>query len=122
MGNSRYIKNIFKGVMISIIITMFLLLLLSFLMMVYELSESSYNLIFGIATTISLCIGSVIAAKYNSQRGYLTGMFTGLIFFIFIFFLSSLINGGVSLNKEVLFLLLINLVIGTISGMLGVNL
>lgn len=122
MENQKYFKNIIKGVMISIILTMLLLLILSFIMMIFELSEGNYNLIFGIVSSISLAVGAVIAAKYNQSKGWLTGLIIGIIFFIFLLFLSSLINGGFSLEKQELYRLLINLAIGTVAGMLGVNL
>lgn len=122
MENQKYFKNIIKGVMISIILTMLLLLILSFIMMIFELSEGNYNLIFGIVSSISLAVGAVIAAKYNQSKGWLTGLTIGLIFFIFLLFLSSLINGGFSLEKQEFYRLLINLSIGTVAGMLGVNL
>lgn len=122
MENQKYFKNIIKGVMISIILTMLLLLILSFIMMIFELSEGNYNLIFGIVLSISLAVGAVIAAKYNQSKGWLTGLIIGIIFFIFLLFLSSLINGGFSLEKQEFYRLLINLAIGTVAGMLGVNL
>jgi putative membrane protein (TIGR04086 family) len=122
MGNTRYVKTIFKGVMISIILTMFLLLLLSLIMMKFELSESNYNLAFGVITTISLSIGAVIASKFNERKGYLTGLLVGLTVYIFIFFLTSIINGGIALSIKDVYSLLISLFVGTISGILGVNL
>ena len=122
MESSKYIKTIFKGVMISIILTMFLLLLLSFFMIKFELTERNYNLVFIVITTLSLSIGAVIASKFNERRGYLTGFVVGVMFFLFIFLLTSIINGGMNIGKEMVYSLLINLGVGTISGMLGVNL
>lgn len=122
MEKSKYVKTIFKGVMVSIILTMFLLLLLSFVMMTFELSEKNYNLAFAVITTIALSIGAVIASKFNERKGYLTGFMVGVMFFIFIFFLTSIINGGISLGRGELYSLSISIFIGTISGILGVNL
>ena len=122
MDKGKYVKTIFKGVMVSIILTMFLLLLLSFVMMTIELSEKNYNLIFAIITMVALSIGALIASKFNEKKGYLTGFIVGIIFFIFIFFLRTIISGGITLGREEIYSLSISIFIGTVSGILGVNL
>lgn len=122
MDKGKYVKTIFKGVMVSIILTMFLLLLLSFVMMTIELSEKNYNLIFATITMVALSIGALIASKFNEKKGYLTGFIVGIIFFIFIFFLRTIISGGITLGREEIYSLSISIFIGTVSGILGVNL
>lgn len=122
MDKGKYVKTIFKGVMVSIILTMFLLLLLSFVMMTIELSEKNYNLIFAIITMVALSIGALIASKFNEKKGYLTGFIVGIIFFIFIFFLRTIISGGITLGREEIYSLSISIFVGTVSGILGVNL
>ena len=117
----RYFKIIVKGVLISIILTFLFLLVFSALMIVFDISEEKYNFIFGLITIISLGIGSVISSKYNEKKGFVTGGTIGVLFFIFIFLLSSIIGGDMSFNQNELIKFLMYVFVGTISGILGVN-
>ncbi|NLK95509.1 MAG: TIGR04086 family membrane protein [Clostridiales bacterium] len=117
----RYFKIILKGLLISIIITFAFLLVLSLIMVIFDLPEDKYNFIFGLISIIALVIGSVISAKYNEKKGFITGGVLGILFFIFIFLLSSIINGDMSFDTSDVIRFFMYFFVGTVSGILGVN-
>lgn len=120
--NGSFLKSIFKGLIISAILTLVLLLGLSLVMTMFELSEKAYNISYLVITILSLVIGAVIAAKSNENKGWLTGGTVGLLFFVFIYMLGSIVTGSFSFELVQLYKIGQYFMVGTIAGILGVNL
>lgn len=120
--NRSFIKSVLKGLMGAILITFMLLLILSLVMIKFELSQKVYSISFVVITTLSLVLGSILAAKSNGSKGWLTGGVVGILFFIFIFILGGIIGGSFSFGISGLYRLGSCLIVGTVSGMLGINL
>ena len=90
-------------------------------MIKFELSDNVYSIIFVVISALSLVVGSVIAARTNEEKGWLIGAVVGVLFFIFMFVLDSVINGGFTFDVIQIYKLLICTVVGSIAGILGVN-
>ena len=114
-------KGIVRGFLVSAIMTFFLMILLSIIMVIFDFSEGTYNYINKFITIGSLVIGTFIGAKIKGKKGWITGMILGIIFFIFIVLLKSIIIGKISFVGKTFTTLLFYIGISTVSGILGVN-
>lgn len=121
MSENSFIRGIIKGTLISVISTLFLLVFMAILMVIFDFSPKVYNFAYEFIAAISLVFGSIVAAKINKRKGWISGLFVGVVFFIFMILLGSIINGKLYLSSVEGYKLLIILSLGTISGILGVN-
>ena len=122
MEESSFGKSVLKGVAGAVLFTLMLLLILALVMTKFDLTNKVYNIVYILLMTISLVIGAVFAAKCNGSKGWLVGLTVGFIFFAFTYFLGAIVTGNISFEKVQLYKLGGNLLVGTIAGMLGVNL
>ncbi len=56
------------------------------------------------------------------KNGFINGLLVGLIYIIFIYLLSSIINNSFSLNLNSIIMIFSSLATGIIGGIIGVNL
>ena len=115
------IKNIFKGIMISIIVTCILLLVLSAILTYTSVDENIIKPAIIIITGISILIGSSICNLKIKKRGILNGTIVGGTYLILIYVLSSILNSNFALNMGAVTIMLIGMGLGIIGGILGVN-
>lgn len=120
--NRSFVKSVLKGWIGAVLLTFMLMLILSLAMIKFELNDNIYSIIFPVITVVSLVIGAVLAARNNGEKGWLTGGIVGLLFFIFIFVFSSVINGSFAFDITQIYKLIGCFGVGTISGILGINL
>lgn len=121
MKGRKFIKNIFKGAIGALILSGILLLILSIVMVNFDISKSIYNVIYRIIVIGSLVIGGVVTAKGNEQKGWLSGILVGVLFFIGVFILGAVVRGECSFNEIIFYRLIGYVTISGISGILGVN-
>lgn len=121
MSENSFFRGIIKGTLISVISTLFLLVFMAILMVIFDFSQKVYNYAYEFIAAISLVFGSIVAAKINKRKGWISGLIVGVVFFIFIILLGSIINGKLYLSSVEGYKLLIILSLSTISGILGVN-
>ena len=120
--NRSFVKSVLKGWIGAVLLTFMLMLILSLAMIKFELNDNIYSIIFTVITVVSLVIGGVLAARNNGERGWLTGGIVGLLFFVFIFVFSSVINGSFAFDITQIYKLIGCFGVGTIAGILGINL
>ena len=120
--NRSFVKSVLKGWIGAVLLTFMLMLILSLAMIKFELNDNIYSIIFTVITVVSLVIGAVLAARNNGERGWLTGGIVGLLFFGFIFVFSSVINGSFAFDITQIYKLIGCFGVGTIAGILGINL
>jgi len=117
----KFVKNIFKGAIGAMILSGILLLILSIVMMNVNMSKGIYGVVYRIIVIGSLVIGGVVTAKGNEQKGWLSGVLVGLLFFLGAYILGALVSGDWSSNPIILYRLIEYVVIAGIAGILGVN-
>ncbi|MGG7176458.1 TIGR04086 family membrane protein [Clostridium paraputrificum] len=122
MEEGKILKSVFKGLMGAVLLALILLLILSLIMTKFDLTEKVYSIVYVVITALSLVIGSVFAAKCNGRKGWLTGFLVGLMFFVCIHILGAIATGNISFDMAEMYKLGASITIGTIAGILGVNL
>ena len=122
MENSKYFKSVVKGTLGTIILSFIGISALSLLMTKLVFSKGIFNMIYVIISLCSLSLGAIIGAKKNEAKGWLVGFGVALGYYIVLFILSSSFSGEVTFKLFDLTKLVIALAVGTLAGMLGINL
>ena len=112
-GNTN-ITRIFKGSMFAIVITLILLFIYSLVLTFTNLSEKTINVYTIIITCISILIGSSISAKKIKKSGIINGGLVGLIYVLFIYVFSSILQTGFVLNISSMIITICGIVAGMI--------
>lgn len=115
------IKNIFKGVGISIIVTLIALLIFSVILTYTNVSESTIAPVVIVVTAISILCGSSISTKNIKKNGMINGGLIGLVYLLILYIISSILNWKFSLNMQSLIMILVGTVFGILGGIIGVN-
>lgn len=111
---------IVKGTIMGIAVTLAAMLLLSFVVLVFDLDDG-FSAPFA---TLSLALGTFAAAFYSARsvgsRGYLVGLTVGIISFLIVLLISLFVSKQ-SIGANTVFHLIIIVISSLIGGILGVN-
>ena len=110
------ILSLLKGLLISYIITAFILLLLAFLMLKLDLPSAVVSGGINFAYIISAFIGGFFVGKRLEQKKFMWGLVMGVCYFVVILLISLMMNRVSPLPLGNLFTVFI---ISSMSGMLG---
>ena len=120
-ASDKFIINIFKGVLISILITLFFLLVLSAILTYTNISETVIPVSIIVITAVSILMGSLLTTKRMKKKGMLYGGVIGVIYIILIYIVSSLISKGFGLNVYSILMIIFSIIAGMFGGILGIN-
>lgn len=115
------IKRILKGTLISIVITLILLIIYATILTYTKISEATIPTVTMLITAVSILIGSQMTTLHIKNNGIVNGAMVGLIYIVFIYMLSSIINGNFSLNVSAIIMMVASIIAGGIGGIIGVN-
>ena len=113
--------NLIKGVGISLIVTLLLLLIFATILTYTETGEETINPVIIIITAISILIGSSIGNIKIKKNGLINGGIIGGIYMLTIYLISSILNWNFSLNFQSILMIIIGMIFGIFGGILGVN-
>lgn len=115
------IKNIFKGVGISLVSTMVLLLIFSAILTYTNVSENTITPVIIILTAISILFGSSLANMKIRRNGLLNGGLVGGVYILTLYIISSVLNWKFSLNMQSIIMIVVGIIFGILGGIIGVN-
>ena len=118
--NNNLIK-IFKGIIISFILTLMLLFIFAIALTYTNIQEKTIAPIIIIITAISILIGSSISTIKIKKNGILNGGIIGLIYISIIYIISSLVQTGFTLNTTSILMIMFSILAGMVGGIVGVN-
>ena len=122
MENSKFFKSVLKGTTGSLILSFIGIAVLSLLMTKLVFSKGIFNMIYVIISLCSLSLGAMIGAKKNQSKGWLVGIGVAIGYYLVLFALASSFNSEITFKFFDLAKLFIALAVGTLAGMLGINL
>ena len=122
MENNKYFKSVVKGTVGTLIFSFIGIAVLSLLMTKLVFSKGVFNMVYVIISLCSLSLGAMIGAKKNESKGWLVGFGVALSYYLVLFILSSSFSGELDFKLFDFIKLIIALVVGTLAGMLGINL
>lgn len=115
------IKNVFKGIGISMIFTIICLFIFAILLTYTTISESTITPVIIIVTGVSILVGSSIGNSKIKKNGILNGALVGGGYILILYLLSSLLNVRFSLNMQSVIMIAIGVIFGILGGIIGVN-
>lgn len=115
------VKNILKGVGISLISTLILLIIFSIILTYTNIQENVINPVIMIITAISILIGSSIVNIKIKKNGLVNGALIGSIYIIVIYLISSILNWKFTINIQSVIMIVISVIFGILGGIIGVN-
>ena len=115
------ISSIIKGILISFITTIVLLLIFSIILTYTDISESFITPTIIVITAISIFIGSTISNSKIQKNGLLNGAIIGGIYLLSIYLISSIINQKFLMSMQSIVMIISGMICGMFGGILGVN-
>ncbi len=114
------LKYYLSGAILGVIVTAVMIMLFAAIMLFTEMDRALASPL----ATVSVAVGTFVAAFFTAykigDKGYKVGLIIGIICFVIITLIALFINkGGFSINS--LFHLIIFLLSGIIGGIIGVN-
>lgn len=122
MEKERFIKSIIKGSSFALLFSFISVVILSGIMVKVTFDKGTYNIIYVVISLLGLSIGSVIGAKKNQCRGWLVGAGVAVVYYVLLLLLCSILSGQWSLNTFEAFKFFSCIIVGVLSGMIGINL
>lgn len=92
-GNKSRAIHLLKSVLISYLITLFLLLIISFLMLQTGMSQGAISITVVISYILAVFPGSYYMGKHVEQKRYLWGLIVALLYFIVYIVISLIVKG-----------------------------
>ena len=121
VNENKTLINILKGVGISLIATVIMLIIFSIILTYTNIQESTINPVIMIITAISILIGSSLGNIKIKKNGLINGGLIGGIYIIIIYLISSILNWRFSLNLQSVIMIVTAVVFGILGGIIGVN-
>ena len=119
--DNKQIINIVKGVGISLISSLILLIIFAMLLTFTNIPESVVGPVVIVLTAISILLGSSISNMKIKKNGLLNGGLIGGIYMVTIYLISSILNWDFSLNLEALIFIVVGIAFWLLGGIIGVN-
>lgn len=117
----KTMTNLAKGVGISLLTTVILLLIFASLLTYTEISETMMNPVIIVITAISILIGSSIGNTKIKKNGLGNGALIGGIYIAVIYLISSIINWKFNLEMQSIIMIVVGMTFGILGGIIGVN-
>lgn len=111
-----------KGTVTSILITVPIFLLLSLAITLTEFPEEYISPAVFATVIVSIVVSGFLSTASAADKGWFNGSLVGFLYMLVAVILRWKLEGAITFNKDILTMLLTGVLIGSISGMAGLNL
>lgn len=111
-----------KGIVISFVITIILFYILGIILSCTSVPEKVINPGIIIITGVSILIATSIVTIKVQDKGMMRGGIIGAIYFVLIYFISSLLLKNFDINVYSAIMFVVSFLCGGIGGIVGINL
>lgn len=112
---------ILRGILISFIFTIFMLVIFATLLVYIDLSEQTISPVIITITGISILIGSSLGTRKLHKNGLLSGGIIGSSYILLLYLISSIVSSNFSINWVSIIMIIVGLIGGIFGGVIGVN-
>ena len=120
-SSNKFIKKIFKGVLISLVVSFVLLAIFAIVLTYTSVSENTIVPVIIVVTGISILVGTILESRKIVKNGIGLGGIIGLVYVLILYIISSLLNADFSINTQSFILILVAIFSGMIGGIIDVN-
>lgn len=121
LQKNNNIINLLIGTLTSIIITLVTLFIYALVLTKTNVSETTIYPVILIIIAISIFIGAIISCTKLKKFGMLNGGLIALMYISIVYTLSSVMYTGFNLNLKSTIIIVISIIIGSIGGVIGIN-
>lgn len=114
-------KNVLKGIGISLALTAILLLIFSIILAYTDVNESTIPPVIMVVTAISVLLGSSIGNIKIKKNGMINGGIIGGSYILILYLVSSILNWNFTLNMQSIIMIILGIIFGILGGIIGVN-
>ena len=118
---SGLLSVLFKGIILGLLLSIFLLLALVAVIYFTPLSESYIPFMVLVISLAGILVGSYWSAKSLGTQGWLNGGFVGIGYVLVVFILGFFVLEDITLSANIFSKLLVGFVTGLLGGVWGVN-
>jgi putative membrane protein (TIGR04086 family) len=111
-----------EGVFRAAILTLIVLVIYSIITTYVPASMKVTSVFYIVITLVSVLYGSVFAAKKAAEKGWLMGMIVAATYMLVLYLVKVVGGGDAAIGTREIVRMVLALGIGTLSGMLGINL
>ena len=121
MESRNLLINSAKGVLHAVILTILLLFVFTAIMNFVSVNTQVMSVSYIIITCFSVLYGSIYATRKNNRNGWLVGTLVALLYMLLLYIVSAIIFQDPTIHMNDFLRLLIAVLVGALSGMLGIN-
>lgn len=122
MENKKIYSYAGEGVFRASILTLIILVIYSIVTTVMPASMEVTSIFYIVITLVSVLYGSIFAAKKAGEKGWLMGIMVAATYMLVLYLVKVFGGGGYAIGTREIVRASLALGIGTLSGMLGINL
>ncbi|WP_298843902.1 TIGR04086 family membrane protein [Clostridium sp.] len=122
MENKKKYSCAGEGVFRASILTLIILVIYSIVTTVLPTSMKVTSVFYIVITLVSVLYGSIFAAKKAGEKGWLMGIMVATVYMLVLYLVKVFGGGSAAIGTREIVRTSLALGIGTLSGMLGINL
>jgi putative membrane protein (TIGR04086 family) len=121
MENKSSYIHVGEGVLRGFMLTLLALLIYSVVLKFATFSEGVSSMFILVVTLISILYGAIFSARKINKKGWLVGATVGLLYIVIIYLVALVAGGEATLAIKDLIRVTLAVIVGGLSGMLGIN-
>ncbi|MGO5066042.1 TIGR04086 family membrane protein [Clostridium sporogenes] len=121
MLNKKNTDFIVQGILRAVILTVIMLLLFAVVLTFTDVSEKISSIIYLLITILSIMYGTIYSVRKINKKGWLIGLVISIIYMIIIYIISIVSGNTLTFGTDRFIRILLALILGMLSGMLGIN-
>ena len=119
--NKNAIMSTFKGVLISLCVSIIGILLFAFILKFVGLSDTVIKVVNQVIKVVSVLFGVLVCLKKDKSKGLLKGSIVGGLYTLSSYLVFSLLVASFNFSLTIFYDLIFSMVVGLIFGVLFVN-
>ncbi|WP_353505366.1 TIGR04086 family membrane protein [Clostridium sp. Marseille-Q2269] len=121
MLNKKNTEFIAQGILRAVIITVIMLLMFAVVLTFKDVGEKITSIIYLLITILSIMYGTIYAVRKINKRGWVVGLVISIIYMAIIYIISIISGNTLTFGSDRFIRIFLALMLGMLSGMLGVN-
>lgn len=122
MLDKRNILYIGEGVLRGFFLTLILFIIYAFVTAYVPIDGTLFSLCVVLITSLSIVYGTIYSTKKIKKRGWIIGMGVAIMYMLIIYIVAYISGRTPELNLNDFLRITLGIVVGILSGMLGINL